>query len=137
MLLYQAPLISTIRQEPFQSQLQYQPDCFGDACSQFLGLDDICDTEDGIANLIGVRFFLPGRTDPNPPFGCIIVAQESGNGSHNGTSCSYELDASCPEGQVWEVECQFNALCNGGGLSSAQISCDGELSSVCSGGAPA
>src|SRR5574341_626846 len=132
MLVYQTPVISTVRQEPFQSQLQYQPDCFGVACRQFLEITgiDCCGPAE-----IQVQFFLPGRTDLSAPTGCIIIAEENDGDSYNGTSCSYFLDASCAEGQVWEVDCSFpDELLTDSGFNQAFISCDGELSSVCSGG---
>src|SRR5574341_397090 len=128
MLLYQSPVISTIKQEPFQSQLQYQPDCFGDACGENLGIffTDCCPAQ------VGVEFFLPGRTDPNPPFGCIIIAEENDGDSYNGTSCSYLGPLSCAEGQVWRVDCSFpDTLFTDSGFNQAFISCDGELSTVC------
>jgi len=126
-MLYQSPLISTIRQDPFQYQTQYTPDCDGTACSESLGFEDACVPCGPDPDEVSVTFFLAGRTDPTPPFGCIVVAEDCNFDSHDGSGCGYEL-TSCAEGQVWEVSCSFgNALNNNGGFcGTAEISCDGE-----------
>src|SRR5574341_911205 len=125
MMRYQSPVISTIRQEPFQSQSQYNPDCFGSACNQTLGVDV---EENGACRAIG-DFLLPDRTDPTPPFACVWVVEDSNGVQQTGQDCSYILDSSCPEGQVWFLDCSMpDSLCNVG-FQDGFISCDGELSS--------
>lgn len=120
MNFYLKPHISTMKYGPFISQSQYIPECEGQPCGRGqLGL--VCDDE---GNAATVTFFVQGNQNPPP---CQLIINDPIEPTNQPINCVFNGPlASCNEGAVWQITCDFtdNDPCDNG--AEVFISCDGE-----------
>jgi hypothetical protein len=123
MFVYQVPIISTFKQEPFLSQLQYQPvDCSSNINCGDGSMDSLCS-----GDFVSTDFFLPGQ-DPGVTPNCTALV--NGVPPQGCTPPTLE-DATCPGGSVWLIACS-DAIndCNTG-VDTVTITCVGYEEGVC------
>lgn len=142
MILYDSPIISTLKLESLHCRLQGSavpiiPDCEAASCGTSVGVVTVCcNNIDGCEDFTGnpsddddirTTFFIPNRTDTTPP-PCVIIASDADNPGNNYTigDCHLQLkDSACGDGQVWEITCE---------AVEQDPSCPGGANNICCSG---